>query len=114
MAPARIYESARPIPESESDSLSATTSENGYTIDQDEKLAEQDVLEGLAVVGFSLKFPQDASSPEKFWSMLTEGRCASTPFPSDRMNIDAFYNSGGDRQGTVRNYFLTLTCIFLI
>ena len=107
MAPARIYESVRPSPDSESGSSYATISENDYSTDQDDTPAEQDVLEGLAIVGFSLKFPQDASSPDKFWTMLTEGRCASTPFPSDRMNIDAFYNSGGDRQGTVRTDFST-------
>ena len=98
--------------DSEYGSLSAATSENGYFTDQDETSAEQDVLEGLAVVGFSLKFPQDASSPDRFWTMLTEGRCASTPFPSDRMNIDAFYSLGGDRQGTVRNYFTNSNILF--
>ncbi|CAG7929919.1 unnamed protein product [Penicillium olsonii] len=63
--------------------------------DQDQKLRP------LAVVGLSLKFPQDAVSPEAFWDMLVEGRCASTEFPSDRLNIDSFYNPDTSRLDTL-------------
>ncbi|EHA21280.1 hypothetical protein ASPNIDRAFT_118598 [Aspergillus niger ATCC 1015] len=41
----------------------------------------------------SLKFPEDATSPEAFWKMLVEGRCVSTEFPSNRMNIDAHHDA---------------------
>ena len=58
-------------------------------------------LHPLAVVGLSLKFPQDAVSPEAFWDMLVEGRCASTEFPSDRLNIDSFYNPDTSRLDTL-------------
>ncbi|KAL7656160.1 hypothetical protein ACMYSQ_005275 [Aspergillus niger] len=53
----------------------------------------ESILAPLAVVGMSLKFPEDATSPEAFWKMLVEGRCVSTEFPSNRMNIDAHHDA---------------------
>ncbi|CAK49166.1 uncharacterized protein An03g05140 [Aspergillus niger] len=53
----------------------------------------ENILAPLAVVGMSLKFPEDATSPEAFWKMLVEGRCVSTEFPSNRMNIDAHHDA---------------------
>ncbi|RDL41699.1 uncharacterized protein BP5553_01678 [Venustampulla echinocandica] len=67
---------------------------------RDVDISGRDALEPLAIVGFSLKFPQDATTAESFWSMLLEGRNVSTEFPSDRMNIDAHHDPIGDRQGT--------------
>ena len=58
-------------------------------------------LPTLAIVGLSLKFPQDAVSPESFWNMIAEGRCASTEFPPDRLNIDAHYNPDTSRLDTL-------------
>ncbi|KAJ5894604.1 hypothetical protein N7495_006295 [Penicillium taxi] len=51
----------------------------------------------LAIVGLSLKFPQDAVSPESFWEMVVEGRCASTDFPPDRLSIDSHHNLDSSR-----------------
>ncbi|PWY91350.1 polyketide synthase [Aspergillus sclerotioniger CBS 115572] len=58
---------------------------------------EEGSLAPLAVVGISLKFPQDATSPEAFWDMLVQGRCVSGEFPRDRMNIDAHHDADRDR-----------------
>ena len=69
----------------------------------DRKILEHDVLEPIAVVGLSLKFPDDAISVESFWNMLIEGRCASEDFPKDRLNLNAFYDPNPDKQGTVRS-----------
>lgn len=70
------------------DHLSDTsdTSDNANT-DSDYSL-----IEPVAVIGFSLKFPQDATSPEGFWEMMAGKRSAMTEFPADRLNIDAFYH----------------------
>jgi len=78
----------------------------------DSEIFEQDLLEPLAIVGFSLKFPQDATSSEYFWNMLVEARNVSTEFPKERMNIDAFHEQDGDRQGTVSfpSYILLFGC----
>ena len=53
---------------------------------------DEDKLEPIAVVGLALKFPGDATSPEAFWSMMMEKKCASKDYPPDRMNVDAFYH----------------------
>lgn len=55
----------------------------------------------LAVVGFSLKFPQEAISAEAFWSMMMEGRCAMTEFPGDRLNIESFHDPSPSKRDTV-------------
>ncbi|CAI7624844.1 unnamed protein product [Penicillium glandicola] len=54
-------------------------------------------LSPLAIVGLSLKFPQDAISSESFWDMIVEGRCASTEFPPDRLNIDSHHSMDTNR-----------------
>lgn len=54
-------------------------------------------LEPIAICGFSVKFPQDASSAEDFWRMMVERRCAMTRFPSDRLNSRGFYSKSKTR-----------------
>ncbi|KAI9742337.1 MAG: hypothetical protein M1818_003870 [Claussenomyces sp. TS43310] len=56
-----------------------------------------DKLEPIAVIGLSLKFPQEADTAENFWQMLIEGRSAMTEVPKDRWNIDSFYHPNADR-----------------
>ena len=57
--------------------------------------------EPLAVVGFSLKFPQEATTPEGFWNMLMNKRCAMTEWPPNRLNINAFYHPDCSRSDSV-------------
>lgn len=57
----------------------------------------------IAVVGLAFEFPDDAKSAEKFWQMLCDGRSASTDFPKDRLNIDAFYHPDTNRPSSVSN-----------
>ena len=64
-------------------------------------MPEEDRLEPIAVIGLSLEFPQEATSPADFWKMLIEKRCATTDWPRDRINLDAFYHADGDRCDTV-------------
>lgn len=61
----------------------------------------QEKIEPIAVVGFSLKFPQDATSPESFWKMIVEKRCAMTQIPEDRLKLDSFYGTDKNRNDTV-------------
>ena len=61
-------------------------------------------MEDIAIIGFSLRFPQDAVSAESFWNMLVEGRSAATEVPETRFNIDAFYHPDPDRMGSVSAY----------
>ena len=66
-------------------------------------------MEDIAIIGFSLRFPQDAVSPESFWKMLVEGRSAATEVPASRFNIDAFYHPDPDRLGSVSAYMFIHT-----
>ncbi|KAL3488130.1 hypothetical protein BJX62DRAFT_253516 [Aspergillus germanicus] len=50
----------------------------------------------IAIIGFSLRFPEDADSAEAFWEMLYNGRCAMTEVPADRFTIDSFYAQKGE------------------
>ena len=59
-------------------------------------------VEPIAVTGFALKYPQDAISADSFWQMLCEGRDATSDFPTDRLNIDAFYDPDTSRHNMVR------------
>ncbi|RYP06667.1 hypothetical protein DL765_009401 [Monosporascus sp. GIB2] len=45
----------------------------------------------IAICGFSIKFPQEATCPESFWKMMLERRCAMTDFPPDRLDLRGFY-----------------------
>lgn len=62
---------------------------------------QQEILEPIAVVGISLKFPEDAISEDSFWEMMLEKRCVSTEFPKERINIDAFHDSDPNQSNTV-------------
>ncbi|KAK3937382.1 beta-ketoacyl synthase [Diplogelasinospora grovesii] len=55
----------------------------------------------IATVGLAFEFPQDATSEESFWEMICEGRSASTEFPPDRLNIDAFYHPDENRPSSL-------------
>ncbi|KAL4784902.1 hypothetical protein BJX76DRAFT_367291 [Aspergillus varians] len=64
----------------------------------------------LAVVGLALRYPGDAVSPETFWQMMMDRRCASSRYPSDRLNIDAHHNPTGNRHDSLSidgGHFLT-------
>ena len=57
----------------------------------------------IAIVGYSLRFPQDATSSEAFWRMLVEGRSARSEVPGDRFNLDAFHHPSSTRHDSVRD-----------
>jgi len=69
-------------------------------------MAEQDILEPVAIIGFSLKFPQDATDAESFWKMLCQGRSARTEIPTNRFNVDAHYDPDTGAPGMVNTGFL--------
>lgn len=59
-------------------------------------------MEPYAIIGFSARYAQDASDPEKFWEFLLRARQATTAPPEDRFNSDAFYHPDSEHGGTVR------------
>lgn len=54
-------------------------------------------MEPVAIIGMSIRFPGDATSPEAFWDMLVAGRSAWSEIPASRFNIDAWYHANPDR-----------------
>ena len=62
---------------------------------------KEDLLEPIAVIGLSLKFPQDATSPDRFWQMLLNGVSAMTEIPEDRFRWKSFYDIDPNKTGTV-------------
>ena len=68
----------------------------------------QDASLPIAVIGMACRFPGDATSPDKLWDMLVNGRSAWSEFPDDRINIDGFYHPSGNRAGSVSYSISTL------
>ncbi|KAK2872003.1 hypothetical protein FQN49_002639 [Arthroderma sp. PD_2] len=56
--------------------------------------------EPIAIIGMATRLPQDASTNEKLWKFLLEGRNSSTPFPSDRVNHEAHYHPDSEHAAT--------------
>src|SRR5712692_5015321 len=48
--------------------------------------------EPIAIIGIGCRFPGGANNPEAFWELLRRGVDAITEIPSDRFDIDAFYD----------------------
>jgi hypothetical protein len=64
-------------------------------------ISAEDQSMPIAVIGIGCRFPGDATSPDNFWKLISEGRSAHSGIPNDRFNIDAFYHPAGERQGSV-------------
>ncbi|KAL5356851.1 hypothetical protein BJX96DRAFT_171992 [Aspergillus floccosus] len=63
----------------------------------------------MAIVGMGVRLPGGVRSPDDFWQLMVEKRCASAPIPPGRYNVDAFHGVPGvDTQSVVakNGYFL--------
>jgi acyl transferase domain-containing protein len=58
--------------------------------------------EPIAIMGMGCRFPGGANSPQAFWKLLRDRLDAITEGPSDRWNVDAFYNPDGAKPGKIR------------
>ena len=63
----------------------------------------RDVRSVFAIVGMSCRFPGGANSPEKLWSLLSDGRDAWSEVPPDRFNWQSFYHPDPDVNGVVNH-----------
>jgi acyl transferase domain-containing protein/NADPH:quinone reductase-like Zn-dependent oxidoreductase/SAM-dependent methyltransferase/acyl carrier protein len=48
--------------------------------------------EGIAIVGIGCRFPGGVNDTESLWKLLVEGREAVCEIPSDRWNVERFYD----------------------
>lgn len=66
----------------------------------------KDMLEPIAIIGYSLGFPQDVTSSDAFWETMMKKRNTATEFPKERMNINSIYHPDSNRRGQV-SYTMT-------
>ena len=59
-------------------------------------------VEPIAVVGVGCRLPGGANDADTFWKMLIEKRSGIVDVPSDRWNVDAFYDPNPDAIGRMR------------
>ncbi|MBD2727328.1 type I polyketide synthase [Nostoc sp. FACHB-892] len=55
--------------------------------------------EPIAIIGTACRFPGGANDPEAFWQLLTNGVDAIAKTPSDRWDVDAYYDPNPDTPG---------------
>ena len=60
-----------------------------------------DNMDDIAIVGLALRFPGDATSPQKLWDVLERKESQWSEFPKDRLNVDGYYHPSNDRLGSV-------------
>ncbi|KAL2071876.1 hypothetical protein VTL71DRAFT_13111 [Oculimacula yallundae] len=58
------------------------------------------VREPIAVIGTGCRFPGDADSLSKLWTLLEQPRDVSEPISAERFNVDRFYHPTGSHHGT--------------
>ncbi|MZQ80587.1 SDR family NAD(P)-dependent oxidoreductase [Paenibacillus sp. 5J-6] len=56
-------------------------------------------LEPIAVIGIGCRFPGGVNSPETYWKLLTEGVDAISEVPSDRWDIETYYDPDRFKKG---------------
>ncbi|KAL6824852.1 putative polyketide synthase [Trichoderma camerunense] len=59
------------------------------------------VVDDIAIVGLALRFPGDATSPQKLWDVLERKESQWSEFPKDRLNIDGYYHPSNQRLGSL-------------
>ena len=53
---------------------------------------QQASMEPIAIIGLGCRFPGGADTPDAFWQLLVQGVDAISPVPSDRWNVDEYYD----------------------
>ena len=57
---------------------------------------ERQKNEPIAIIGMGCRFPGGANSPEAFWELLSRGKEAIVPVPSQRWDAEAYYDENPD------------------
>jgi acyl transferase domain-containing protein len=60
---------------------------------------ERSKAEPIAIVGAACRFPGGANDPEAFWQLLINGVDAIAKIPSDRWDVDAYYDPNPEIPG---------------
>ncbi|NET12707.1 MAG: type I polyketide synthase, partial [Okeania sp. SIO1H6] len=60
---------------------------------------ETATTEPIAIIGMGCRFPGGTNDPESFWQILRDGVDTIQEVPSDRWNVDAYYDSTPETPG---------------
>ncbi|NEO80922.1 MAG: SDR family NAD(P)-dependent oxidoreductase [Moorea sp. SIO4G3] len=60
---------------------------------------------GIAIIGTACRFPGDADSPQKYWSLLCNGIDAITEVPLNRWDIENYYNPDKNQPGKLSSRY---------
>ena len=60
---------------------------------------ERQKNEPIAIIGMDCRFPGNANSPEAYWELLRNGIDAITDIPSDRWDVESYYDSDPEIPG---------------
>lgn len=55
----------------------------------------------VAVIGMSCRLPGGSDTPDRFWSMLREGRDATRPVPEERWDVERFHDPDPEAPGRI-------------
>ena len=67
--------------------------------------AEQRARQPIAIVGMGCRFPGGADDAASFWELLRDGREAISEVPSERWNVDAYYDPDPAKPGKMVSRF---------
>src|SRR4029434_5876078 len=62
---------------------------------------ERSQSEPIAIVGMACRLARDVQCPDAFWRILRDGIDAVTEVPSDRWDVDAYYDPDPEHPGTM-------------
>ncbi|MBD2522077.1 type I polyketide synthase [Nostoc sp. FACHB-133] len=60
---------------------------------------ESKKTEPIAIVGMGCRFPGGVNNPQSFWQCLRDGVDAMQEIPSDRWDLETYYNANADAAG---------------
>lgn len=64
--------------------------------------------DAIAIVGYSILFPEDATTSDALWDIMMQKRNTARQFPTSRLNTDSMYHPDTNRRGQVS--LSTLSC----
>lgn len=73
--------------------------------DEKIKALERERREPIAVIGMSCRFPGGVNDPKSFLDMLREGRDAISTVPSDRWDVEEWYDPNAGAPGKIHSRF---------
>jgi acyl transferase domain-containing protein len=56
----------------------------------------------IAIIGIGCRYPGGVTTPETFWKLLANGVDAISEVPSDRWNVDEYYDARRKVPGRMR------------